>query len=72
MKIACHRCGACVEGQEFCPECGAALPQLYTEGEPPQEADPRRVNWTALGPFLFGFALIVTVIALALSLGAAG
>lgn len=73
MKVACRNCGASVEVQEFCPECGAALPQLYREGQPLREArSSRRVNRTSLGVFLVGSGAIVALIVLAFSLGALG
>lgn len=73
MKIDCRKCGARVESQEFCPECGGSLPQFYREGQPLREArSSRRVSPTTLSVLSAGFAVIVALVVLAFSLGVLG
>ncbi len=73
MKVNCGKCGACVDEQEFCPECGAALRQLYREGQSRPEVPPgRRLHVRALSVSLVAFGAIIILIVLAVSLGAFG
>ncbi len=71
MKVTCAECSARVEPEEFCPECGALLPQLYQEQGEKHARAPFPVR-TRVVLFLLGFAFLAIAVIMGFLLGGAG
>ncbi|MHB8869165.1 MAG: hypothetical protein ACYC6T_06725 [Thermoleophilia bacterium] len=71
MKVTCGSCGTRVEPAEFCPKCGAMLPQRYEE-QREERGKVRSALRTRLGVFLVALGLVVVAFVVVFAVGSLG